>query len=61
MGKDRITEQNHCKNTIVRRATGDKTTKTKVLPGFCKIEHGSGNEVAATVPVLSAKNLPSQP
>ena len=44
---------------MIRAATGGKTTKIKVLPGFCLIEHGGNiggaGDVATTVAVLPAK------
>ena len=47
-----------CIKTLELRATTrGKTSKTAVLPGFCKIERGGGSSTHCTVVVLPAKNL----
>ena len=46
---------------MYRAATGGKTSKSKVLPGFCKIDRGGGNGATLMMSVLPAKNLPWRP
>ena len=49
------------KYIYLRAAMGGKTAKNKVLPRFCKKNAAASHDVAATVVVLPAKNLPWRP
>jgi hypothetical protein len=42
---------------LLRGATGVKTTKIWILPGFCKIEHGSGGKLLMWLPKIYCGRL----